>query len=129
MGYYTHYTDQINIYPPIKWSEVKDSPFVEKEDDRWGYVTKDVRFGITEERVDEDTVRKYADRIEPTQDDEYKGYDIVEHVQEIIDTYGKDRKFSGYINAEGEETGDLWRLYVRDGIAVAVKPEITWPEF
>jgi hypothetical protein len=124
MGYYTHYTEEITITPPIPYSKVKGTPFLADEEDFWGWNGKDVKFEITEDSEG----KRYASAIGPAQEDEYKGYHIVEHVQEIVDMFGDNHEFSGYINAEGEETGDLWRLYVLNGTATAIKPEIIWPE-
>jgi hypothetical protein len=124
MGYYTQYSNEIEITPPIPYGKVKDTPFIVKDDGFWGYTGKDVMFDISEDIEG----KRFARAIVPVQEDEYKGYNIVEHVQEIVDMFGDSHNFSGYLNAEGEETGDLWRLYVINGRATAIKPTITWPE-
>lgn len=129
MGYSTYVTGAITITPPIPWSEVEDSPFVTL-DRAW--VERDVRFHIAEafENGADGVVLSWrrADAVVPAHEDSYKAYDINEHLQELVDAHGAGRVFSGYLSGEGEDNDDMWRLYVRDGRAVRVKPEIVWPD-
>ena len=62
----------------------------------------------------------------PTEDE------ILEHVGALVSflrgyTDGEP-VFTGYLECQGEETGDLWRVYVRNGQAVRVDPKIVWPD-
>jgi hypothetical protein len=127
MGYYTRFEGEIIIDPPLAWGEVKDSPWLSDEHG-------DVVLLLAEETVTEDTdegtsvfTRKTGAAVVPVTDDSYKGYDIVRHLQQIVDAF-PGHIFTGYISAEGEEAGDLWRLAVKDGRAVKIKPRIVWPE-
>jgi hypothetical protein len=127
MGYYTTYTGQITIEPALSWAEFKDSPWI---GDDHGAVKLDVRQEETSRETDEGTITvtlKTAVAIVPISEDSYKGYSIIEDVQKIVDAF-PGHSWIGYISAEGEEAGDLWRLAVRDGSAVQVKPRIVWPE-
>lgn len=131
MGYYTNYTDEITIHPPLSWEELQTVPEFYNEDSHWGSSSRDVKFDVQEERVNTPQgvlIKREARAIEPLQEDSYKGYYIVEHVQDLVDRFGDSHTFSGYISAEGEEAGDLWRLYVIGGNATRVEPTITWPE-
>lgn len=62
-----------------------------------------------------------------TWEDEARGYNIVDHVQEVINAH-PDHEFSGRLDCSGEESGDLWRLEVHDRRAVRVQPRIVWPD-
>lgn len=127
MGYLTKVSGQIEISPPITWGELRKSNW--PINDRYA---RNVRLVIEETEVDTDDgtmIRRVATAIAPMiLDEPYKAYEIDDHINEIADTFGKGREFSGYLSGEGEEPGDLWRLYIRDGAAVRVTPEIVWPE-
>lgn len=127
MGYNTRYTGAIGIEPPLTWAEIKNSPYLpETAKDTW----PDVKLRVIEQttETDEGTLtRRYADAIVPVTDEPYKGYEIIATVQKIIDAH-PGHTFSGQFDCEGEEAGDLWRLVVRDGRAMQVKPQIVWPE-
>lgn len=105
---YTTATGEFRIEPPLTWAEIKNSPYLPETDE--GTLT-----------------RRYADAIVPVTDEPYKGYEIIATVQKIIDAH-PGHTLSGRFDCEGEEAGDLWRLVVRDGRAVQVKPQIVWPE-
>ncbi|MFI8351243.1 DUF6205 family protein [Streptomyces sp. NPDC085596] len=128
MGYYTRVTGEINIEPPLTWQEFKDSPFLPgSANDSTAY---DVRLRADEETVDTDDgqlIRKTASTVLPRWDDSFKAYNLIEHVQAIIDAF-PGHTFSGRLDCEGEETGDLWRVVIRDGRAVKVTPQIVWPD-
>jgi hypothetical protein len=80
-----------------------------------------------EEVEDFTIVRFTASEIKPT-DSSMKAYGIVAEVQKIVDILGDGYTYSGYIELNGEEPGDLWRIYIRQGKAVEVQPKIVWPE-
>ena len=128
MGYYTRVTGEINIQPPLTWNEFKDSPFLPgSPNDKTEY---DVRLRADEETVDTDEgqlVRKTASVVLPRWDDSFKAYNLVKHVQAVIDAFPS-HTFTGRLDCEGEEAGDLWRVVVRDDRAVKVTPRIVWPD-
>ncbi len=127
MGYYTTYTERITIEPSLTWAEVKGSPWLDRSH---GSVMLDLREEEVTQETDEGTTvftRKTVVAVIPVSEDSYKGYGIVEDVQKIVDAF-PGHAWKGYISAEGEEAGDLWRLAVRDGRAMQVKPRIVWPD-
>lgn len=129
MGYYTVISGEIAISPHIPWDELKTSPFV--EGGATEYVEKDVALRVVEKvtETDEGTLTvRYADAVIPAGDDSVKAYGIVEHLQELIKLHGEGRAFTGRLDGEGEDAGDLWRLEVHDGKAVKVRPRIVWPD-
>lgn len=131
MGYYTRFTGQIDIEPPLMWLEIKDSPFLpSRAEAPRDY--RDAMFVVDEESIhtDEGVLwRKKAIAVRATAGDgkQVKAYSIVKHVQEIVDAY-PGHAFIGHIEASGEESGDLWRLVVRDGKAIQIKPRLVWPD-
>lgn len=129
MGYYTRFSGAITITPPPPWSEIKGSPFAINGE--FGMPDRDCKFRIDVEIVETDEgtlTRKQATAIVCTYDGNTTAHGIVEHLQELLTLHGEGRTFSGYIEAEGEESGDLWRLTVRDGQATKIKPSIVWPD-
>src|SRR5437764_620918 len=125
MGYYTRFDREIRIDPPLTWAEIRDSPYL--PDAAYSSGVPDVKFPV--EETDEGTItRRRAVGIVPLTDGQYKGYSIIETVQEVIDQYKETHSFTGRFDCEGEETGDLWRLVVRNGRVEKVEPRIVWPE-
>lgn len=64
-------------------------------------------------------------------EDSFKAYWIQEELTELVAEILKvnpETVFSGYFELDGEESGDLWRLRVKDGKVEIVKPKIVWPE-
>lgn len=128
MGYNTCFSGEITITPPLTWREIKDSPWL-PERAKADYA--DVKFKLDEQTIETDdgqVIRRHAVALVPLTDEEYKGYDIVETVQKILDSYRDGHTFTGRFDCEGEQTGDMWRLVVRDGRAVKVEPRIVWPD-
>ncbi|MFF7096401.1 DUF6205 family protein [Streptomyces rubradiris] len=122
MGYNTSVDGEIRIEPPLTWREIKDSQFAGNG--------LDVKLRIEVETVDTDEgplMRKTAPALVPSWENKYKAYNLVAHVQQAIDTF-PGHTFTGRLNCEGEENGDLWRVVIRDGRAVKVTPRIVWPD-
>jgi hypothetical protein len=130
MGYNTDARGQICIDPPIPWGEIKDSPFL-PENARARATERDIMFCIDSEEVEtaEGTLtRRTAVAMEQSWGDDSRNYNIVAHLQEALDLYGKDHTFTGRFDMEGADSGDIWRVCIRGGKAVRVDPIVTWPE-
>jgi hypothetical protein len=126
MGHYTTVEGEIAITPPLTWSELKDSPFARATNP----TLRDVRLVVTEEQVDTPEgplLRRSAAALVPAYADGYKAYHLVEHVQQAIDAF-PGHAFTGRLDCSGEEAGDVWRVVVRDGRALEVRPQIVWPD-
>lgn len=125
MGYYTRFSGEVRIVPPLTWAEVKDSPWLSPEE---GDLM--LRLDVEEEPGTDGSAvtrtRRTAGAIVPIREDAYRGYHADDHLQEIVEAF-PGHEFTGHISAEGEEAGDLWRLAVRDGKAVRDEPRILWP--
>lgn len=130
MSYTTRFTGEIRIEPPLAWSDIKDSPFLPANARRRGSEGRDLMFRIeSDERETGEgvlTVRR-AVALVSTWDDEARGYDIVAHLQEVVDAHPT-RTYHGRIDAEGTESADIWRLKVVARRATRFEPEIAWPE-
>lgn len=131
MGYNTRYMGEIRIVPPIGWGELSDADktWIDPWNSNHYY---DCALQLDEEPVDTPDgtlTRKQVTAIIPASEDDYKGYGIVEAVQGIVDRWAPTgRTFGGYLECEGEEAGDLWRLAVVDGRATRIEPRIIWPD-
>ena len=126
MGYLTSLSGYLNIEPPLTYAEFKGSPFTSFETDDGADI-----LALTVEEHDVETVEgtltvKTATAIEPYEDS-VKAYDIEEKLQRIVDAF-PGHAFTGCIEGDGQDQGDVWRLYVRNGRVVKIEPTITWPE-
>jgi hypothetical protein len=122
MGYNTRVTGAILITPPLTAAELRAHP--EVKDGDCAYVQ------VNEEPVETDEgtlIRTTGNAIVPWRDEEYKAYDLVEQVQHIVSTF-PDRAYEGRFDCYGEENPDIWRLVIRDGRAVQIRPQLIWPD-
>ena len=126
MGYTTRFTGEIRIDPPIPFEDIAGQGFSRVE--RHGQ-TKDVALKVVEEPIPGEPggYRRVAIAIVGLEGG-FSCYDAIPHTQEIVDRWGKGRTFTGRLDAAGEDAGDMWRLVIRDGLAVEVRPRIVWPD-
>lgn len=132
MGYVTRVHGEFQILPDLTWSEIRKSPFGEStRPSRWMAYGFDLDLVVDEEskETDEGVLIYRSSRSLVMQEiDEYRERNLVDQIQKIIDMF-PGHLFLGYLEGEGEESADIWRIVVRDGTAVRVKPEIIWPEY
>lgn len=123
MGYIYRLTGTIRIDPPLSWAEIKSTPFTE-------YQGFDIRLAVDSEEVetaDGTLVRRTASRV-IAERDEPRAYDLVKRLQAMVDAF-PGHTWEGYIQGDGEDAGDQWRLWVNpEGRAAQARPVITWPE-
>lgn len=62
----------------------------------------------------------------PTEDEILTGVQLLVYQVDLVND--NETTFTGYLECQGEEAGDLWRVYVRNGQAVRVDPKIVWPD-
>lgn len=127
MGYLTSITGQLDIDPPIKWGDIRNSPFLPSE--RGGDPDKEVMLVLEEHDTDTDegALRVIeATGVVTRYESQGKYYDIQAHLQELVDAF-PGYVFSSRFDCDGEDSGDLWRLKVVDGKATRFVPSVTWP--
>ncbi|WP_055588668.1 DUF6205 family protein [Peterkaempfera griseoplana] len=125
MSYTTHVTGGFAITPPLTWREFQGSRFAS---DNWR--DSDVVLRVDEETVDTPDgplLRRTASALVMREISEYRADGLLGDVQAAVDAF-PGHKFTGRLNCEGEEAGDLWRVVVRDGRATKVEPRIVWPD-
>lgn len=143
MSYFTSVTGSIGITPPITWGELREAG---QNLDAKVPGTVDygqVRLRVDEREVETDegvlTVRE-GTTIIPWNEDAYRADPTA--MQDVVrrfigafcspQTQGLDdamvfRQWSGYLEGEGEEQGDVWRLWVdNDGVHVT-RAQLVWP--
>jgi hypothetical protein len=118
---------EIDIVPPLNYKELKERPEfsdLRPRSERYDAVVQTLR---AERETDEGVLTSLAGaKIVPALEESYRAYNLVEHVQKIIDAF-PGHTFLGHFdcNTEGEY---LWRVIIRDGKAMKVEPQIIWPE-
>lgn len=126
MGYLTEVHGSIEIDPPARWSVVRPyANWTRPDDVRCAYLGCD---DIPVETDEGQLIRRVGARIEPHPGSPFKAYTLVEDVQSIIDALGRERRYVGEFQCEGEDFGDIWRLVVVDGVAKKLTPRILWPD-
>lgn len=128
MGYTTRVRGEFTIRPPLAWPEFRDSRFAPHNVQN-GY-DPSLILRVDEDTVDTDEgllVRRTATALVMREIDEYRAHGLIEEVQEAVDAF-PGRQWSGRLDCAGEENLDVWRVLIRDGRAVKVKPEIVWPD-
>jgi hypothetical protein len=128
MGYRTHVTGEFTIVPPLPWNKIRDSKYAPHN------VTSrydpDVILRIEEETVDTEEgplFRRKATALVMREIDEYRADNLIDHVQNVVNS-APGHDFVGYLECEGEENTDIWRVYVKNGEACRIEPKIVWPE-
>lgn len=127
MGYLTQVTGEIQITPPLTWKEIQEKGYqLGFPEECWTSVQ--VHIHEEEQNTDEGVLtRRTGITLIPACSEPYKAHSLVQHVQKIIDTF-PGHEFTGYLECDGDETGDLWRLYVKHREAYKVLPTIIWEE-
>src|ERR1700694_2280823 len=103
MGYYSRFSGEITIDPPLNWREIQCLGIVKDPEDDYNKV----RLAIKKDKIqtpDGTLIRKSANTLVPGSDDSFKGYDAVELLQQYVDAL-PDHTFSGQILREGEDSG------------------------
>jgi hypothetical protein len=126
-------TGRIRVKPPLAYPELKESPFNPDTPGNKGYGSggRDVVFALdtAKTEVDDDLVlRITASALVPWSEDNYKGYEVEEHVEEAVVLHGAGHRFDGEIVIYGEDAGDISRVVVRDNEVTRERAEIRWPD-
>lgn len=148
MGYNTYVTGSITMTPPIGWAEYQARPepltpgrhsyrhtetSADTERIEVGSVALAVDAARTVDTEGVERVTRQITAIVPRYDEPYKAYDLTTGINQVLADFGRTpdgtpRTFTGCLDGNGEDSPDLWRLYIRDGQAVYVTAEITYAE-
>lgn len=127
MGYNSRVSGEIVIDPPLTWSEYKESPYLTPGSPNWPCVIlrqhedpRDAEGGVM--------LVRWADAIVPATDESGRMYGIEEQVRKIVAAYREGHTFSGYLEIDGENQGDLWRLVIKDGTVIRFDAKFVWPD-
>lgn len=120
MGYYSSVHGDISFSPPLTWADLKD------------YDPGNALFKFDIERelqeAPEGTLEiKTASRIICAYEDEIKAYTVEQDLTKLLELL-PDRTFSGEFRIEGEEAGDIRRVFIDRGKVVEWKAELAWPD-
>lgn len=131
MGYYTNLHGEISIVPPLPWADFKDSGFLPEQPYKsWPKNGACIKLLVEEDEVETSMgvmITKSAIAVVPV-DDQTKAYDIETELQALVNSTNREHQFNGFIEGEGEDNDDMWRLYVKDRKVIRVRPTITWPD-
>jgi hypothetical protein len=135
MGYESRVTGEIEIKPVISHKQMialMNADLARKPEDKYyrGDKCAVVEYDTNTEDTDAGRLTSFGGwAIVPSSDGAYKAYTLIEDVQAIVNMLGTETfRFLGYLEIHGEEPGDLWRIYIRDGKATQVEPVLVWPE-
>ena len=126
MGYYTTLSGELRIEPPLSWTEMKGSRYLEFEGEN-GFSVLKIDVLEREIEIDEGTLLKREGLRVVPYGDSTKAYNIKDNLNGIIAAF-PDHRFVGCIEGDGEEQGDTWRLYVRSGNVIEHKGVVSWPD-
>lgn len=125
-------TGRISITPPITWGELHNQRWATgTEPDRYPDVKVELAT-TTEKTSDGEMLRHSGVAIAPT-GHETSGYDLNVEVARIARAFatapdGTTRRFDGFLHVVWGRGESVWRVVVRDGRAVEVRPQTVWPE-
>ena len=122
MGYYTSMTGELQIEPPAKWSEIKDSLYLQVGKELFHIEVEEVEVVCDEGLL----ITKRGVAVIPYEEGT-KAYTVDEDLKELVDSL-PGHKFVGCIEGEGEENSDMWRLYVRNGKVIKHTVRAQWPD-
>lgn len=128
MGYLSRLVGCIQINPPLRWSEFKDSPY-RKTSQASTCVVLDEQVETTD--TDDGVIeRRHGVALVPRQGaDRLTYYDLEEHLAGFAAEHAGEHSFTGYLLREGEEQGDVERYSLTDDGGVrAEKAQLRWAD-
>lgn len=117
MGYCSKIRGELKCAVPIK---NKDIPPPEK-------IFEFVRQENTKETDDGLFTCIFSDQIGVRYQDEIKAYRVVHELEKLINSVPM-RDWNGEFRIEGEDKGDIRRIFVKDGVVVEWRVKLMWPD-
>lgn len=117
----------VYIMPPLKWSQIKDSPLYRNRDAKNRYYP-DVIFEVKETTVhtDEGVLTQRTASSIAASDYETSGGSIVNDLEEVIKT-NPGHDFHGKFDCFDTDYGSMWRVLVRDNKVITETLRLVWP--
>lgn len=134
MGYSERVDGEIMFHPPLTWKQIKESGFwrdpeMERRGNWRERYQRNLRLELTEKVAETDTgLTKVVEafRLVPTEKDEQSAGRLMTDLKEFVAKYGEGRSFSGEIEVQGEENGDVWKARVERGETVEIRAVLVW---
>jgi hypothetical protein len=125
-------TGRISIAPPITWGELHDKPWAHQSGNGH-YPDVVVNLTTTKETTPDGEVFHHAGTEIITTGHETSAYHLLDELNRIVTTFdatpdGTRRTFTGFFHVVWAHGDEVYRVVIRDGRAVEVKPQIVWPE-
>jgi hypothetical protein len=124
-------TGRIAIRPAVTWGELHDKPWATGRHGFYPDVVVDL--DTIEEHTQTGVVYHHSGvAIVPT-GHETNGYELLDEVGRIVDAFktapdGIGRVFAGFLHVVWAGGKDVYRVVVRAGRAVEVRPQMVWPD-
>ena len=122
MGYRSAIEGEITFSRPLNRREA--APLAEIMKDPWNVY--ELVTEMEERDTDEGTLTIHSTEGVRSMGDGFKAYEWESILRRLIDALPDGVTASGYLQRDGEETGDMERLYVRGCVVTSVKPRIIW---
>lgn len=125
-------TGRIGIDPPVTWGELHDKPWALGRQSRV-YPDVVVDLGTTSETAaDGEVLRHSGVAIVPT-GHETSAYDLIDELDRIVQGFGTApdgtaRRFAGFLHVVWAGGQEIYRVVIKAGRAVEVRPVMVWPE-
>lgn len=134
-GYDVRVAGAITIEPPLTWPEIRDNPVVRglnptvSDRRHHGSMRRNLDARVRVDEVEVNTangtlIRREGVAIVASQSGPYAAYDLTADVELIASTF-PEHVFRGYLECQSND--DVWRVIIRDGKAVEVRPGAAWP--
>lgn len=122
---------RIRIEPPVTWGELHDKPWATDPRNEWPDVV--VELATTKENVADGEVLRHSGVAIVTTEHETSAYELVRQTTRIVKAFGTApdgtaRRFAGFLHVVWGGGEEVYRVIVREGRAVEVKPVLAWPE-
>lgn len=127
-AYDSEVTGHLTIEPPLKWSEIKDSPFYASNSRRGTPV--DLVFDVTrDESATEGGVVATisASRAIPRTSSPFGAYNLLDDIKEMVSVFGQKYVICGEFILVGEDSGDIRRIVVDSDGVREEKARFLWP--
>lgn len=123
MGYYSNLRGGWVVRPALTWVDLKDNLGLTEE----GRRTVWLQMAEVEIEQEDGVLHTKECHNVAVYEDSVKAYDTEAEVKEIAEAF-PDHEFAGYLEVEGEENTDMWRMYIVKGKAIKHSVRAMWPD-